>query len=199
MTSQFNSKNKTKISRHERRKKRQQKQIELQANENELIPRNSSETMTDNHFSELLVQKEDELLMFVAKVNKVYQEKLHKPAPFMTFVFCGMQSAGKSTIMERFMCAVLNIVQEGTGTRCPLDTTCIHDATCIEPKCDLGGIELVDGMAGENLLMEQVFQRITDHNKKLGQEDRFSTEPLWLVYRANNVQNMVSDTNLCLE
>ena len=31
---------------------------------------------------------------FVAKVNKVYQELLKRDAPFMTFVFCGMQSAG---------------------------------------------------------------------------------------------------------
>ena len=45
----------------------------------------------------------------------------------MTYVLCGMQSAGKSTIMERFMGAVLNIIQQGTGTRCPMDTTCIHD------------------------------------------------------------------------
>jgi 50S ribosomal subunit-associated GTPase HflX len=82
---------------------------------------------TDRRFAELISNNEDELLKYVAKVNRIYQEKLKKPAPFMTFVFCGMQSAGKSTVMERFMTAVLNIVQEGTGTRCPLDTTCIHD------------------------------------------------------------------------
>ena len=52
----------------------------------------------------------------------------------MTFTFCGMQSAGKSTIMERFMNVVLNKVQEGTGTRCPLDNTCIHDAKCCYTK-----------------------------------------------------------------
>ena len=103
-------------------------------------------------------------------------------------MFCGMQSAGKSTIMERFMNAVLNIVQEGTGTRCPLDTTCIHDAKCSVPVCSLHGEELVQ--PGSDLTVQEVFNRITDHNKKLGTEDRFSTEPLRLVYKASNVQNM---------
>jgi len=113
----------------------------------------------------------------------------------MTFVLCGMQSAGKSTIMERFMSAVLNIVQEGTGTRCPLDTTCIHDTSCSEPKCELSGLEL-DKKGGKELTMEQVFKMITEHNRMLAKEDRFSTEPLWLVYRADNVQNMVSTSSM---
>jgi Dynamin family len=142
----------------------------------------------DDKFADLLKRNEDDLLEFVAQVNHVYQEKLKKDAPFMTFMFCGMQSAGKSTIMERFMNAVLNIVQEGTGTRCPLDTTCIHDASCIEPNCSLYGEELLK--PGENLKVEDVFERITEHNNRLGSEDRFSTEPLRLIYRANNVQNM---------
>ncbi len=68
---------------------------------------------SDSKIATLLAENEDDLLSFVVKVNKVYQEKLKRPAPFMTFVICGMQSAGKSTIMERFMSAVLNIVQEG--------------------------------------------------------------------------------------
>lgn len=68
----------------------------------------------DDKFADLLKRNEDQLLAFVAQVNHVYQENLKKDAPFMTFMFCGMQSAGKSTIMERFMNAVLNIVQEGT-------------------------------------------------------------------------------------
>lgn len=142
----------------------------------------------DDKFTSLLQRNEDQLLAFVAQVNHVYQEILKKDAPFMTFMFCGMQSAGKSTIMERFMNAVLNIVQEGTGTRCPLDTTCIHDATCIEPECSLFGNELAQ--PGHHLTVQDVFQRITDHNRKLGYEDRFSTEPLRLLYKANNVQNM---------
>ena len=88
------------------------------------------------------------------------------------------------------MNAVLNIVQEGTGTRCPLDTTCIHDDNCVEPRCELSGHELAPQDRGDNLKVSQVFERITEHNKRLGSEDRFSTEPLRLVYRAKNVQNM---------
>ena len=57
----------------------------------------------DDKFADLLKRNEDQLLAFVAQVNHVYQENLKKDAPFMIFMFCGMQSAGKSTIMERFM------------------------------------------------------------------------------------------------
>jgi hypothetical protein len=136
----------------------------------------------------LLQGNEDVLVNFVAKVNKVYHEKLRKPAPFMTFVLCGVQSAGKSTIMERFLGSVLNIVQEGTGTRCPLDTTCIHDESCLTPTCNLWGAELSGG--GNNISVETVFKLITDHNKKLAALDRFSTEPLRLEFRSSKVQNM---------
>ncbi len=50
---------------------------------------------SDNKIAKLLAKNEDDLLNFVVKVNKVYQEKLKRPPPFMTFVICGMQSAGK--------------------------------------------------------------------------------------------------------
>lgn len=86
------------------------------------------------------------------------------------------------------MNAVLNIVQEGTGTRCPLDTTCIHDDRRDIPLCSLKGEELVGG--GDDLSVDKVFDRITSHNKKLASEDRFSTTPLRLVFRSKAVQNM---------
>lgn len=173
------------MSREERRKKRQKR-----ANAGNGTSPTEIVSKEDEKFSMLLARNEDDLLQFVAKVNKVYQDILHRPAPFMTFVFCGMQSAGKSTIMERFLNSVVNIVQEGTGTRCPLDATCIHEASCTTPRCELGGSELPDGHVGSDLTASQVFERITEHNKRLGTEDRFSTEPLYLVYRASNVQNM---------
>ena len=176
------------LSVDERRAKRQQRKKAKVGGASSA----ASKTLTDDsdkRVTELLARNEDELLEFVAKINKVYQEKLKKPAPFMTFVFCGMQSAGKSTIMERFMNAVLNIVQEGTGTRCPLDTTCIHDGSLAEPVCELFGEELETELE-ERLSVNQVFDLITAHNKRLGAEDRFSTSPLYLVYRAKNVQNM---------
>jgi hypothetical protein len=144
----------------------------------------------DGKFAKLLAQNEDDLLNFVAKINKVYQETLRRPAPFVSFVICGMQSSGKSTIMERFLNAPLNIVQEGTGTRCPLDTTCIHDSSLAEPTCELSGEELDPSWTGTDLTTEEVFAAITDHNKELGNQDKFSTKPLTLVYRASNVQNM---------
>lgn len=141
-------------------------------------------------YSKLLSQNEDVLLGFVANINNIYQDKLGRPPPFVSFVICGMQSSGKSTIMERFLNAPLNIVQEGTGTRCPLDTTCIHDSSLTEPVCELRGKELDTSQGGENLSTEEVFASITEHNRRLGDLDNFSTEPLRLTYRANNVQNM---------
>lgn len=56
---------------------------------------------SDEKFAKLLAQKEDVLLNFVADINKIYQETLERPPPFVSFVICGMQSSGKSTIMER--------------------------------------------------------------------------------------------------
>mmetsp|Transcript_3279 Transcript_3279/g.8360 ORF Transcript_3279/g.8360 Transcript_3279/m.8360 type:complete len:817 (-) Transcript_3279:296-2746(-) len=144
----------------------------------------------DEKFSKLIAQKEDVLLNFVAEINKIFTDNLGRPAPFVSFVICGMQSSGKSTIMERFLNAPLNIVQEGTGTRCPLDTTCIHDSSLTQPRCELSGLELAPDKAGTNLSTEEVFETITEHNRNLGDEDKFSTEPLRLIYRANNVQNM---------
>ncbi len=88
------------------------------------------------------------------------------------------------------MNAVLNIIQEGTGTRCPLDTTCIHDPTLTEASCDLSGDELAPDMCGEGLSISDVFKAITAHNKHLASEDKFSTKELRLIYRASNVQNM---------
>jgi Dynamin family len=131
---------------------------------------------------------EDLLLEFVAKINNVYEHTLRKDAPFMTFVLCGIQSAGKSYLVERFMNAVLNIVDDGTATRCPLDITCLHNADLDEPLCDLEGLELT--APGINLSVQDVFERVTQHNQRLEAENRVSKKALHLIYRANNVQNM---------
>jgi Dynamin family len=130
--------------------------------------------------------KEDDLLELVVEVNRLYEEKLKRKTPFLTFVLCGMQSTGKSTIMERFMNEVINVVEQGTGTRCPLNTTCIHDDKASEPTCSLLGDEL----SNPGLTVKEVFHRINEHNTNLTNAKKFSTKPLRLVYRANNVQNM---------
>ena len=122
------------------------------------------------------IRTEDELLEFVANINKLYQEVLKKDAPFMTLALFGMQSAGKSTIMERCLNVPLNIVQQGTGTRCPLDTTCIHDAKLTEPECRLSGEGLPKSLRGEQLSVEDVFSRINKHNQDLAKKDTFSTK-----------------------
>ena len=184
---------KAKMDRKAKRLQRQREKAQAKstaANTSDVDQPGLGNTTADDKFAKLLAQNEDDLLNFVAKINKVYQETLERPAPFVSFVICGMQSSGKSTIMERFLNAPLNIVQEGTGTRCPLDTTCIHDSSLSKPRCELSGKELDPSKAGANLTTEEVFAAITEHNRELGDNDKFSSEPLRLVYRASNVQNM---------
>ena len=50
------------------------------------------------------------------------------------------------------------------------------------------GEELSGG--GDDLTVDQVFGLVSDHNKMLASEDRFSTTPLRLVFRSSAVQNM---------
>lgn len=167
------------MTKEERRKKRLQEKLkEGEGKKQRGGTGRASTELSDGRFADLLVKNEDELLRFVAQVNNVYQDKLGKDAPFMTFVLLGMQSSGKSTLMERFLNAVLNIVQEGTNTRCPLDITCIHDDSCTEPSCELSGKELDGERAGRGLKDNDVFESITMHNRTLADEDRFSTESL---------------------
>lgn len=181
------------LSKEERRQRRHQK-----ANKESKSTSAIAEANTDGQLATLLSKNEDLMLSVVAQINKVYQDKLKKPAPFMTFVLCGMQSAGKSTIMERFINEVLNIVGEGTGTRCPLDTTCIHDDLLDEPLCELSGEELDPDAAGTRLSTSKVFAAITNHNRSLGEEDTFSTAPLRLVFLQNESRTCDLSTHRAL-
>lgn len=138
-----------------------------------------------------LMRQEDDLIVFVATVNKVYQEVLHKVPPFMRFILIGMQSTGKSTIVERFLKFPMNIVKEGTGTRCPLYVTVIHDESALDPICELSGDELSTASKGGKLNSTNVFELITRHNLCLDKANRFSAVPLYLVVRSNKVQNMM--------
>jgi len=126
----------------------------------------------------------------------------------MTFILIGMQSSGKSTIIERFLkrCTLtpflphsptalffhagINVVKEGTGTRCPLDITCIHDDDAVEPKCELFGKKLSPDSKGTDLTVNEVFSAVTKHNMALGEANTFCSEPIFLVIRSQHVQNM---------
>jgi hypothetical protein len=90
--------------------------------------------------------------------------------------------------MERFLSSVLNIVKTGTGTRCPLDVTCVHDTEALEPSCDLSGKELDQDEV--KLSATEVFNRIVAHNEKLAKKQCFSEHRIRLVYRSKKVQNM---------
>jgi len=176
----------SKAERQERRRERKQEKNKRRSSAG--VGRQSVEDNSRETFLRHMSKNEGELLKFVVSVNKLHEEKLHRDAPFMTWVLVGMQSSGKSAFMEWLLNAVINVVQEGTGTRCPLDVTCIHDETCSDPRADLSGEELK--RPGTKLSAEEVFERITHHNRTLADEDRFSTKSLELVHRANNVQNM---------
>ena len=179
------------LSKDERRQKRQKAKALVSQDALEDKSNDGDDPVTDDRsVQRFLMNNESSLLKWVADINRIYEEKLRKPAPFMTFVLCGMQSTGKSTIMERFLGAPLNIVQEGTGTRCPLDTTCIHDPTATEPKCELSGLELLPEHHGKDLSTDKVFEYVTGHNKALNEKDMFSVEPLRLIYKSRTVQNM---------
>lgn len=140
-----------------------------------------------------LMANEDQLLDFVSQVNTLYQERLGKSAPFMTFILLGMQSAGKSTIVERFLKRCINVVREGTGTRCPLDITCIHDASAEQPMCELSGCKGKDqNTSGQkkNLSVEVVFEQVNGHNQALADQKKFSSDSIYLIVRSRHVQNM---------
>lgn len=50
--------------------------------------------------------------------------------------------------------------------------------------------ELDESFQGDGLSIGEVFTAITEHNRMLAVEDRFSSQSLQLVYRSPNVQNM---------
>eukprot|EP00854_Cymbomonas_tetramitiformis_P000619 gene619-1045_t len=175
----------------ERRRRRLQR-APVSSRESDSVKVNHSQQYggeEDEKFAKHMLKNEDELLNFVANIDDLYQNRLGKPAPFMTFILIGMQSSGKSTVVERFLKMCINVVKEGTGTRCPLDITCIHDADKIAPVCDLSGKELRCG-ARKNLQVQEVFELVTQHNAYLGDEGKFSSEALNLVFRSKAVQNM---------
>jgi Dynamin family len=170
------------LTKAERQSKRLRRQKKAQAKNGTLSIGVSNHYKDDEKEKMLtyLATNENELLHLVVKINRLYEQKLKKDAPFRTWVLVGMQSSGKSTFMERLLNAVVNIVQENTGTRCPLDVTCILDESCREAKADLSGEEFA--MPGKNLSVNEVFQRITHHNMHLADLDTFSTRPIYLVY-----------------
>lgn len=81
----------------------------------------------------------------------------------------------------------MNIVAEGTGTRCPLYVTCIYDKDVTEADCELSGCDRCVQSGGRVRLLE-VFNRVTAHNKE--HVDGFSNVPLRLKVRSRDVQNM---------
>jgi hypothetical protein len=95
-----------------RLKRRHEKGIQKGASSAKRIKTEDSSKLTS-----FLTDNPDETFGFINRTSDLYQGTLKKPPPILTHVFIGMQSAGKSTCIERSLSAVLNVVQQGTGTR----------------------------------------------------------------------------------
>ena len=133
---------------------------------------------------------DEEVMIFRGNVEKLYQEKLHEPAPLSTFVMVGMQSSAKSTFVERMANVPINVVKQGTGTRCPIDITCVRDETCVEAVASLSGSELARRYPGTNLKIVDAFGRINQHNEMLENQGRFSTHRVELTVRWAQAKTM---------
>lgn len=144
----------------------------------------------DGKFVRKLAANEDEMCKFMHSVNEVYHDKLKKPPPFMRYILLGLQSTGKSTVVERILKFPMNIVAEGTGTRCPLYVTCMHDEAADPPECSIEGCtaEQVKHHLGEKVTVNNVFDMVTKHNKML---NGFSPDALRLTVKSKRVQNMM--------
>jgi hypothetical protein len=66
-------------------------------------------------FVKKLSGDENAMVEFMHQVNEVYHSKLRSPPPFMRYILIGLQSTGKSTVVERMLKFPMNIVAEGTG------------------------------------------------------------------------------------
>ena len=134
---------------------------------------------------------EDDMFHYIHKINEFYFTHLHQPSPFMRFIFIGNQSAGKSTIVERILQFPMNVVAEGTGTRCPLFVTTTHDTTKTEPVCTLSGCPKCEAATDNGKVhFHHVFHKITSHNADhvVG---GFSSEALRLHVESPSVPNMI--------
>eukprot|EP00971_Amphidinium_carterae_P176984 3509357-Amphidinium_carterae.1 len=84
----------------------------------------------------------------------------------------------------------MNVVAEGTGTRCPLYITCIHTPGLPEPQCELTGCKQCADDSEEPLTYCNVFHKVTIHNQK-HVKGGFSATPLRLRVKSQLVQNMM--------
>jgi Dynamin family len=150
---------------------------------------------------QFLSKNEDELLDFVVNVDKLYKDKLKKDAPFMTFVLVGMQSSGKSTFMERLLNAVVNIVQEGTGTRCPLDVTCVVSVDVLFLEIFLSSMMFTDTVfdAHHHISFSFIFNSMTKNARPQRQTFRVTSfRDLEQTYRRMKSLNASPNTARCL-
>lgn len=90
--------------------------------------------------------------------------------------------------MERMINLPLNIIQQGTGSRCPLDIICSNDGANAEIHASISGKELNNGEQEVHAELSNLFARIMEHMQNLAKADRFSSEPLRLTIKRQDVK-----------
>lgn len=173
------------LSRLQRRKERRAKGTTASTLAGQAVP--YAEPDTEAAAMERLFVDESQLFTFMHQVNEIYLDLLKQPPPFARYILLGLQSTGKSTQVERLLKFPMNIVAEGTGTRCPLYVTCIHEKTITEAECRLSGCSKCAN-ADERISLKDVFSKVTTHNKE--HVNGFSNDPLRLSVKSKDVHNM---------
>eukprot|EP00929_Paragymnodinium_shiwhaense_P104120 TRINITY_DN68159_c0_g1_i1.p1 TRINITY_DN68159_c0_g1~~TRINITY_DN68159_c0_g1_i1.p1 ORF type:complete len:980 (-),score=234.70 TRINITY_DN68159_c0_g1_i1:31-2970(-) len=181
------------LSKQQQRKKKREAGRHASAQESkvakyELDAGDSMEGAEEQITLQRMFIDESQLFSFMHQVNEIYLDHLNQPPPFARYILLGLQSTGKSTIVERLLKFPMNIVAEGTGTRCPLYVTCIYDKTVNEAECELSGCERCAQNDGGRVKLHDVFTRVTAHNKD--HVDSFSKDALRLKVKSKHVQNM---------
>jgi len=149
------------------------------------VARRRNDPCSTNEFVHNVVPTEakslsrDQCMAQVAKINDMYKENNQEP-PFPEFVFVGWQSAGKSTLFERFLGFKMNITKGGTGTRRPLQANLINGKNGRECK-------VRDQVVSESQLFGQVMQE----NKRLHQAGKFESQPFPISVKSEEAFDMI--------
>lgn len=91
------------------------------------------------------------------------------PVPQPKLVFVGMQSSGKTSLIECICKLPVGYISPGTATRCPTEYRLLHDKDLAKPRVKVGG---------NDVEVEQVKQVVSDHMANLARQHRFDKTPL---------------------
>lgn len=82
----------------------------------------------------------------------------------------------------------LNIVQSGTGSRCPVDITCSNEGDNHDVRVTIMGNEFNEGKEEVHVEVSTAFASINTHQQKLNAQQRFSNEPLRVKIQRGDIK-----------